>query len=207
MKKIYLLRHGESQWNVLKKIQGQKNIPLTKKGVIQADLVGNRLLGENIDIIYSSDLERAYDTAKIIGNKMDIEPIPIKEFREINFGIWEGLSNDNMKAKYRDEIYLWRKEPENLRIQGAETLYEVQERAINSLNSIIHKRQEENILIVSHGVTLKTLILGLLDMDLVHFKNLTINNVGLSIVEFREYNKVLKLLNDTSHLKESFKYE
>ena len=49
---------------------------------------------------------------------MDIEPIPIKEFREINFGIWEGLSNDNMKAKYRDEIYLWRKEPENLRIQG-----------------------------------------------------------------------------------------
>ncbi|NMB07999.1 MAG: histidine phosphatase family protein [Tissierellia bacterium] len=207
MKKIYLLRHGESQWNVLNKIQGQKNIPLTKKGVIQADLVGNRLLGENIDIIYSSDLERAYDTAKIIGNKMDIEPIPIKEFREINFGIWEGLSNDNMKAKYRDEIYLWRKEPENLRIQGAETLYEVQERAINSLNSIIHKRQEENILIVSHGVTLKTLILGLLDMDLVHFKNLTINNVGLSIVEFREYNKVLKLLNDTSHLKESFKYE
>ena len=62
-------------------------------------------------------------------------------------------------------------------------------------------------MIVSHGVTLKTLILGLLDMDLVHFKNLTINNVGLSIVEFREYNKVLKLLNDTSHLKESFKYE
>ena len=107
-----------------------------------------------------------------------------------------------MNREYRDEIYLWRKEPEKLKIQGAETLYEVQERAINSLNAIVHS-EDENILIVSHGVTLKTMILGLLNMDLAYFKNLTIDNVGLSIIEFREYNKVLKLLNDTSHIKEN----
>ena len=202
MKKIYLIRHGESEWNILKKIQGQKDIPLTKKGIQQAKLVGKRLMDENINKIYSSDLKRAYDTAKIIGDYIKIEPVYTKGFREINFGIWEGLSNNIMNREYRDEIYLWRKEPEKLKIQGAETLYEVQERAINSLNAIVHS-EDENILIVSHGVTLKTMILGLLNMDLAYFKNLTIDNVGLSIIEFREYNKVLKLLNDTSHIKEN----
>jgi probable phosphoglycerate mutase len=202
MKKIYLIRHGESEWNILKKIQGQKDIPLTKKGIQQAKLVGKRLMDENINKIYSSDLKRAYDTAKIIGDYIKIEPVYTKSFREINFGIWEGLSNNIMNREYRDEIYLWRKEPEKLKIQGAETLYEVQERAINSLNAIVHS-EDENILIVSHGVTLKTMILGLLNMDLAYFKNLTIDNVGLSIIEFREYNKVLKLLNDTSHIKEN----
>ena len=159
-------------------------------------------MDENINKIYSSDLKRAYDTAKIIGDYIKIEPVYTKSFREINFGIWEGLSNNIMNREYRDEIYLWRKEPEKLKIQGAETLYEVQERAINSLNAIVHS-EDENILIVSHGATLKTMILGLLNMDLAYFKNLTIDNVGLSIIEFREYNKVLKLLNDTSHIKEN----
>lgn len=203
MKKIYLIRHGESQWNVIRKIQGQKDISLTDKGVEQAKLIGDRLTKEKIDKIYSSDLERAYNTAKIIGNKIGINPIPKKDFREINFGVWEGLSNDKMMAEYYDEVYLWRKEPEKLKIEGGETLQEVQIRAMKCLEKIVDTSNDESILIVSHGVTLKTIILGLLDMDLMYFKNLTINNVGLTIVEFREYNKVLRVLNDTSHVKEN----
>lgn len=203
MKKIYLIRHGESQWNVIRKIQGQKDISLTDKGVEQAKLIGDRLTKEKIDKIYSSDLERAYNTAKIIGNKIGINPIPKEDFREINFGVWEGLSNDKMMAEYYDEVYLWRKEPEKLKIEGGETLQEVQIRAMKCLEKIVDTSNDESILIVSHGVTLKTIILGLLDMDLMYFKNLTINNVGLTIVEFREYNKVLRVLNDTSHVKEN----
>lgn len=203
MKKIYLIRHGESQWNVIRKIQGQKDISLTDKGVEQAKLIGDRLTKEKIDKIYSSDLERAYNTAKIIGNKIGINPIPKKDFREINFGVWEGLSNDKMMAEYYDEVYLWRKEPEKLNIQGAENLYQVQKRAMDFLNPILANEENQNILIVSHGVTLKTIILDMLNMDLIYFKNLTIDNTGLSIIEFREYNRVLKLLNDISHLKEN----
>ena len=96
---------------------------------------------------------------------------------------------------------MW-KEPEKLKIKGGETLQEVQLRSMRKLESIINTNEDKNILIVSHGVTLKTMILGILDMDLFYFKNLTIDNVSLSIIEFREYNKVLKVLNDTSHLKE-----
>ena len=204
MKKIYLIRHGESQWNTLKKIQGQKDIPLTNKGREQAALAGKKLSEMNIDVIYSSDLKRASETANIIGKIIGIEPIYNKNLREINFGIWEGLSNDSMNHKYREEVYLWRKEPEKLNIQGAENLYQVQKRTMNFLNPILTNEKDENILIVSHGVTLKTIILNILNMDLIYFKNLTIDNTGLSIIEFREYNRVLKLFNDISHLKEKF---
>jgi len=202
MKKIYLIRHGETEWNALSKIQGHKDIPLTDKGIEQAKLTGNRLINENINAIYCSDLERAYNTAKIIGDKVSAEPNQYREFREINFGIWEGLSNDKLDLKYKNEIGLWRTEPEKIKIEGGESLEEVQTRAINCLNNIIKEEPGENLLIVSHGVTIKTIILGILDMNLSYFKNFTIENAGLTIIEFRDYNKVLKVLNDTSHLKE-----
>lgn len=202
MKKIYLLRHGESQWNLLGKIQGQKDIPLTDRGRLQAKLAGDRLSSLEIDKIYSSDLSRAYDTAKIIGEKLNKEPITNKDFREISFGDWEGLSNKDIGAN-KEQVYLWRNEPENLQIPGGENLTQVQTRAMEALNKIIQDRKDESILLVSHGVTLKTLVLALLDMDLKFFKNLTIGNVGLSIIEFRDYNRVLKLFNDRSHLKET----
>lgn len=203
MKKIYLVRHGESEWNVLKKIQGQKNISLTQKGIEQAKLIGNRLINEKIDKIYSSDLSRAYKTATIIGNIIECDVTSIEELREINFGVWEGLTNDEIMNKYSSDLILWRKEPEKLNLNGAETLKELQTRAIKRLNKLIYDENINNVLIVSHGVTLKTIILGLLDISLSNIKNLTLNNVSLSIVEFREHNKVLKLLNDTYHIKES----
>ena len=203
MKKIFLVRHGESQWNVLKKIQGQQDVPLTDRGMKQANLIGNRLVHERIDRIYSSDLKRAYDTAEIIGKRLSLNVIPTKEFREIDFGIWEGMSNDEMHTEYYNELCLWRKEPEKLKVEGAESLRELQLRAMAAVNKIINNEVGDNILIVSHSATLKTIILGLLNMDLAYFKNLTLGNVSLSIVENRDYNRVMKVLNDTCHIKES----
>ncbi len=206
MKKIYLVRHGESQWNIVKKIQGQKDIPLTNRGIKQAHLIGNRLVGEKIDRIYSSDLERAYITAKIIGDKMGLKVVPMEEFREIAFGIWEGLTDDEMVENFHREMEIWRSNPEKLNIEGAETLEILQIRAMKGIEKIIQENKDDhNLLVVSHNATIKTIILGLLGMDLTHFKNLTIGNVGLTIIEFREYNPVLKVLNDTCHLKECLK--
>lgn len=202
MKKIYLARHGESQWNVLKIVQGQKNIPLTNKGIKQAELLGKRLVNEQIEKIYSSDLARAYDTAKIIGKIIDVEVEPMKEFREINFGVWEGLSKNELLTKYRTEYEKWLKNPKDLILEGAETLAELQERALEGINKIINLNGDRynNILIVSHSATIKVIILGLLGISLNNFKNLTLGNVSLSIIEYRNYNKVLKLFNNTDHV-------
>ena len=205
MTKIFLVRHGESQWNVLKKVQGQQDILLTDKGILQANLIGDRLINEYIDKIYSSDLRRAYDTAVIIGKKIGLNNvIPIKEFREINFGKWEGMNHDELYKEYHNEIQIWRRNPKNLNLKGAETLRGLQARVMRGMNKVLANNAGNNILIVSHGVALKTMILGLLDMDLSYYKNLTLNNTSLTIIEDRDYNRVIRVLNDTYHTKEKY---
>lgn len=202
MTKIFLIRHGQSEWNKLNKIQGQKNTILTELGEKQALYMGNRLINEKIDIIYTSDLKRAYDTAKIISNEINKPLISSDAIREINFGPWEGLNTEELLDKYKDEYLTWNKEPDKLNMDGVETLEDLKNRGMKYINNIIKENQNKNIAIVSHGAMLKVIILGLLGMEMSYYKNISLNNVSLSIVECRDYNNVLTLLNDTSHLKE-----
>ncbi len=202
MTRIYLIRHGQSEWNKSNKIQGQHDTKLTELGKNQAMLLGNSLINENIDIIYTSDLTRAYDTAEIISNIINKPLIASNLIREINFGVWEGLTSNEVKENYKDEYNIWLKEPDKLNIQGLERLEDLQKRAMTFMNRIVQENSNKNIAIVSHGAILKTIILGLLDIEISHYKNISLSNVSLSIIEYRDFNKVLKLLNDTSHLKE-----
>jgi len=200
--KLYLIRHGQSEWNELKKIQGQTNTNLTKHGKDQAKMLANMLIDENIDVIYTSDLNRAKDTAKTISEKIN-KPLIYSEFlREIKFGIWEGLTISEIEDRYKDQYLIWNKSPDELILDNAETLQILKDRVMNWINPILLENKEKNIAIVSHGTTLKVLMLSLLGIPLFHYKNFTISNVGLSVIECRDFNNVLTKLNDLSHLKE-----
>ncbi|MCQ4921682.1 histidine phosphatase family protein [Tissierella carlieri] len=202
MTKLFLIRHGQSEWNKLNMIQGQKNTILTDLGREQALSLGNRLINEDIDIIYASDLSRAYTTAKIISDVIHKPLISSESLREINFGPWEGLSIGEIQEKYNSEYSIWLREPQSLNMKGAETLQILQERVMKYIDHIIDENKGKNIAVVSHGAALKALILGLLNIDISHYKNISLKNVSLSIIEFRDYNRVLTSLNDISHLKE-----
>ena len=202
MTKLYLIRHGQSEWNELKKIQGQTNTNLTKHGKDQAKMLANMLIDENIDVIYTSDLNRAKDTAKTISEKIN-KPLIYSEFlREIKFGIWEGLTISEVEDRYKDQYLIWNKSPDELILDNAETLQILKDRVMNWINLILLENKEKNIAIVSHGTTLKVLMLSLLGIPLCHYKNFSISNVGLSVIECRDFNNVLIKLNDLSHLKE-----
>ncbi|HEY8361392.1 MAG TPA: histidine phosphatase family protein [Tissierellaceae bacterium] len=203
MTKIYLIRHGQSEWNLLYKIQGQKDAPLTDLGKEQARKLGERLVGEKIDIIYSSDLSRALETARIISSIVNKPVVATNEFREINFGPWEGLTLKEIRNKFKEEYSIWMSSPEKFRLEGAETLEALKRRVMSYVNKIIKENKDKNIAIVSHNATLKVIILSLLNIGLSYYKNFSLNNVSLSIIECRDYNNVLTLFNDTSHLKES----
>lgn len=200
MTKIYLIRHGESEWNLLNKVQGQTNTHLTQLGEIQAKAIGNRLINKDIDAIYTSDLTRAHDTAKFIGREINKPIISSKFLREINFGHWEGLTIPEIRQDYGEEYDIWLKSPDKMNVYGVENLEILSERVIAGVNFILEENLGKNIAIVSHSVTLKVLLLGLLGIPLSHYKNFSISNVGLSIVECRDYNRVLTKLNDISHL-------
>lgn len=204
MTKIYLIRHGESEWNKLSKVQGQQNAMLTDFGREQAKKLGNRLIEENIDIIYSSNLSRALETATIISNIINRPLIKSEGIREMNFGIWEGLTLKEIQDKYKEEYQIWMKEPEKLKLEGAETLEMLKNRLMGFVNKLIVENNGKNIAIVSHGAALKIIILNLLGMGNSFYKNISLKNVSLSLIECRQYNNVLTLLNDTSHLKELY---
>lgn len=200
MTRLYLIRHGETLWNKKRKTQGAKNIKLSTLGKLQAEYLGKKLKDKNIDILYSSDLSRAYQTAEIVGKhiKKPIHLLP--EIREMNFGQWEGLTIDEIQLKYQDVYDIWKDAPHIATIPGAETLLQVQERAMKGVNSIIKNNNGKNIAMVSHGATIKTLIFKLLDIDLSNYKKIRQDNTAVNIIDFKEKYNVLVQLNDTCHL-------
>lgn len=202
MSKLYLLRHGQSEWNLLGKVQGQSDIDLNEKGIEQAKKVAERFLQEDIDLIYSSDLSRAYKTAEIVGEKLNLEVGILHGIRELNFGTWEGLDTKTIEAKHSEHYKCWRTEPHKMKFEQGEDLITVQKRALKDINKIREENPGKNILLVSHGTAIKTIILGLLDIDISKYNKMTIGNVGISIIEFRDFSPVLKLFNDVNHVKE-----
>ncbi len=202
MTRIHLVRHGESEWNILKKIQGHANAPLTTKGLKQAEQVAKKFKNMDIDVVYSSDLDRARITAETIASYSSVDLHVREDLREMNFGVWETMLFSEVQEKYPKQFEQWMKEPEYLNIDEGENLESLQFRMNRVLDDIIGVNEGKDILIVSHGTALKTMLLTLLDIPLTNYKNLAMDNVSHSIIEIRDYNNVLKLYNDTSHLGE-----
>lgn len=202
MTRIYLIRHGETVWNAESRAQGLRDIKLSEVGIKQAELLASRLKKHTIHHLFSSDLSRAFETAKIIGSHLDLPVHTISELREMSFGKWEGLTLEEIQTNYSSHFHTWRSEPHNASIPDGEKLLEVQDRGLKALKHLT-ETYEDNIAIVSHGTIIKTILLGLLDIDLSYFYRIKQNNTCINIVDYMPYGPVLKTLNDVAHLEES----
>ncbi|SHH50023.1 histidine phosphatase family protein [Tepidibacter thalassicus] len=200
MNKFFIVRHGQTEWNIQGKTQGHGNSSLTEKGKEETKKLAIKLSKYNIDYIYSSDLGRTMETSNIISSVLQKEVIYDKNLREINFGKWEGLTIDEIKNQYSDIYKIWRNEPHNALIPDAENLISLKERLLKCINSLNKKHRNSNILLVSHGMSIKVLLLSLLGSDLSNLYRIKQDNTALNIVEFRDYGPVIIKINDTSHL-------
>lgn len=166
--KLYITRHGETEWNTEKRMQGFKNSNLTEKGVSNAKKLGSALKDINFSKIYSSPLGRTIDTSKHILGDRDIEIITVDYLKEMNLGTWGGMLSDDIIAKYPKEYdNFWNNPQEYTPIDG-ENFYEVMERVSKGLEEIINN-EDGDILIVTHTVVIKCLLAKL--------KNLPIKNL------------------------------
>ena len=202
MTRLYLIRHGETEWNRLEKTQGCTDIDLSENGYIQAERLARRLLDEGIETVYSSDLKRAFTTARIIAEQLNIEVHTHPGLREMNFGCWEGLDFHSIKREYTEIHRLWLSSPDKAIIPGAEELIEVQNRVTKAVKSIVELNRGGRIAVVSHGVTLKCLIFGLLGIDLGNLSKIRLDNCSISIVEYRNGRYVHDLMNTICHVAE-----
>ncbi|MDD4600264.1 Phosphoserine phosphatase 1 [bioreactor metagenome] len=202
MTKIILVRHGQTIWNVEMKYQGQTDIDLTEKGIIQAQLVADRLAKEPLSAVYSSDLSRAFITAKAIAAKHTLQVIAVPELREINFGDWEGLTYTNINSGWPQTMNKLFTCPEEVIIPGGESFPQVKERATAALARIAHNHPNETIVVVSHGGTIRTLICAALNIHLNYVWNIKQDNTAVNILEYHDNRIMVSLVNDTGHLTE-----
>lgn len=211
MTRIYFVRHGETDWNVARRYQGQTDIPLNDKGMMQAEKVALRLAGEKIAAIYASDLQRAFYTAEQIARKHDLIVTPMKEFREISFGEWEGSSFSSLDTGAREQIDKIFTDPAHIEVPGGENFFQVQERAIRGVKALVDKYPDETIVVVSHGAAIRTILCHALGMPLDHVWSIRQDNTAVNRIAYYAADAsmqgaseaaIVELVNDTHHLRD-----
>lgn len=202
---FYIVRHGQTNWNILGKTQGHGNSDLTAKGIEQATELAESIVNYPIDYIYSSDLGRAVQTAQILGDKLNIKVEETEALREMGFGEWEGLLIDEIKANYANVYTTWRNEPHLAQIPGGETLHLIKDRVDSFIQSLNEKYDNKHILLVTHSVTVRVMLLAFLNSGMENIYRIKQDNTALNIVEYRDYGPVVIKMNDTSHIKDNQK--
>ena len=159
--RLYALRHGETEWNVETRIQGNLNICLNDKGHEQAARLGAALAKrhqhEPITAIYSSDLWRAYDTALAISKAIGIPVVTDEGLRERGFGFFEGMSYAEIEAKHPELSARWRARDPHFSPEGGESLTQFRDRILTASQAITARHAGEQIAIVAHGGVLDVL--------------------------------------------------
>lgn len=206
MTKLYLVRHGETEWNKASKIQGKTDTELSAEGIEQAHKLAKRLSNEDINVIFSSSLKRALRTAEIIKEYKSCRIVKSDKYHEICLGPWEGMTINEIEEKYTEHFRVYREDPANFKLPGAETFLDLTERTYNEIINIVNKYDDKNILLVSHGTTIKAAIIKILGIDIINYNKFRIDNASISIIGFSESipkKPVILCLNDTNHLKQA----
>ena len=200
--KIYLTRHGQTQWNTEKRMHGHKNANLTEQGIEGAKRLGKRLENIDFDCIYSSPLERALDTAKYIRGNKDTQIITSEYLKEINFGKWEGMLEEDAKEDNPDQFYnLWNKPELFQPVEDGEKIEDLIERIKVWFFETVNNSQHENILIVTHGVVKRGFYTFLKNNNIESFwDDPHISNTSLTIIDTKDDKIEFILEADTSHL-------
>ena len=164
--KLYIVRHGETEWNVIKRFQGQLNTPLTEKGMEKLRETGKNLENVMFEEIYTSELERTVNSAEIILNenrgyknkKMELKKLA--ELNEVYFGVWQGLKYEEVFLKYPEEANNYFYNVKNYKAENikAENLKDALKRFLRGINKILDSHKSGNILIVTHGTVFEMFI-------------------------------------------------
>lgn len=199
--KLYVTRHGETEWNKAGKMQGWKNSNLTEKGTANAKTLGNSLKQIDFDYIYCSPLERALETAKHIRGEKDTEIIICNDLKEMGFGLWEGLCHDEIEEMYPEEHFNFWNKPHLYQAIEGEDFEDLIDRVNNALNEIVREAKGENILIVAHAAVIKAIFTIIKKQSLEDFwKPPYMHDTCLSIIEVGKNEHSFVLEADISHL-------
>jgi len=207
---VIIVRHGQSDYNAQKKIQGRSNDSvLTEKGYADAKILGETLKNYSIDAFYCSPLQRAFATAQTLG-KCLINPPTIEatdKLKEIDLPLWQNLEKDQVKQQFPEEYRLWKENPEKLTmIRDGEEFYPIQslyQQAQEFWQEVIPKHSGQTILIVGHNGINRCLIMSAVGVPLSNYHSIQQSNCCINVLNFTGgWGEIVQIesLNQTSHL-------
>ncbi|MFI3226653.1 MAG: GNAT family N-acetyltransferase [Clostridia bacterium] len=201
MTTIYLVRHAEAEGNIYKRCQGQFNSNLTPFGLSQLPKLAERFAGIDVDAVYSSDLKRAFLTAKSIADIKGLDVTTSKNLREINMGILEDTCWANLTKKHPELEYAWNKTPENCEIPDGESPTTVANRLFDEICKIASENDGKSIVIASHGAGIRYLLYKIKGLALNDLKAIGwCDNTAVAKLVYKNGKLTDEYINDNSHV-------
>ncbi|OGR02281.1 MAG: hypothetical protein A2520_08855 [Deltaproteobacteria bacterium RIFOXYD12_FULL_53_23] len=179
---IYLIRHGLTAANKNDVFAGRTLEPLHPEGVTQIEEVGKKLAGYGIKKIFCGPLTRTQQSARIVGELL-AAPVETKEaLTEISIPHWDGLTKETIRARFGSEYPVWLTDPSGFHLPGCETIAEVQNRAVACLETILREYPGQNLLVISHLIVVRSLLLHYLARPLADFRAIKIGNAQVTSI-------------------------
>jgi broad specificity phosphatase PhoE len=167
---ILLARHGESDWNRDRRWQGHADRPLTDLGREQARALADRLAVTELDAVYSSDLERARETAVIVAEPHQLSVRELSDLREVDVGSWSGLTRAEAEERYPNAFRRWTKGEEGW--DDGETYEQLSERVVGALQTIAARHPRDRVLLVAHGGSIRAVHAAALGVDVHEYRRI-----------------------------------
>jgi broad specificity phosphatase PhoE len=217
--RIFLIRHGQTEWNTQGIFRGLSDVALSARGLDEAKALGQYFSKIPLDAIYTSRLKRAQDTAQAIADAQPprsgeprqtfgrpphkVSLVHVEEgLTDIHRGLWEGLSHEQVQEKYPALYKEWFENPAAVSFPGGESLKNIQRKACGAFDRISRQADGQTIALVSHHVIIRVILCSLLNMDLNRFRQLEVETGSITEIRALYGQRVLFRLNETGHLRE-----
>jgi len=197
---IYLLRHGETEWNRKKLFRGHSDIELSQRGREQARAAAETLRKRQISSIYTSPVLRSVETAEIVSEVLGIPFTESPELSDPDCGIWTGMDLEKARINHPQEYELMKNHPSQLRFPGGESVLEVYERVSRFILQDLWDRENENTLLVTHNFIFQVFTMTVLGCHLDNLYNVEMDNGAISQYSRKGDRLVLVKMNENDHL-------
>ena len=200
MSELLFIRHGETDWNRQQRFQGQIDVPLNATGHAQAALLGQRLAAERYDAFFTSDLQRARETAAPLAAAWGQEPVALPGLREQSFGVWEGLDVPTIKDRYGAMWQDWLVHHGDFALPGGESLRQFHARVLGAVRELASAAAGQRLAIVTHGGALDMLWRTAHGLSLDGLRACEIPNTGMNRLRWAAGTLHIDSWADDAHL-------
>lgn len=194
--RLCLVRHGELTTSKDWIYVGHLDVEMNDTGIEQIKRLAARLLGEEVDVIISSDLKRTAKSAEILGRMLGPSPMLDPDFREINLGLWEGLTRDEIVHKYKEDFNKRTSDISGFRVEKGESFVDLKNRVIPTLMSYLKEYNGKCILLVAHGGVNRVILCHVLGLDLNNLARIDQAYGCLNIIDYFDDMPVVRLVNE-----------